>query len=262
MAKEGYGLYLQKGLEVRESFKRVTIVAVIAVVILQVTGSSAWALPTVIDNFTDGDLSATLDSTNTSMDEVQTGLDPAAVIGGRRRVQAMLNYPVEELKQAIVTIDASTGIFQLDTDHDLEFYGLEWGLRSLSDGAAELALNANLWQDTKEEQGFLIRILSASQSTMVGIEVRSGVDEDAIESDFGWVNLPASPTSYSVFADEFLFPDVDLTDVDYISIGEGPMFAGLDITFDEIIWVPEPATLGLLLLGGLALLRNRKHTLS
>ena len=169
----------------RESSKRTAMVTVIAVVILQVTGSSAWALPTVIDNFTDGDLSATLDSTNTSMDEAQTSLAPAAVIGGRRRVQPMLNFPVEELKQAIVTIDASTGIFRLDTDHDLEFYGLEWGLRSLSDGAAELTLNANLWQDIKEEQGFLIRILSASQSTMVGIEVRSGVDEGAIESDFG-----------------------------------------------------------------------------
>ena len=56
------------------------------------------------------------------------------------------------------------------------------------------------------------------------------------------------------------FPDVDFTDVDYVSFtfgGNDPLLKGLDFASGAYFNCPEPATLSLLLLGGLALIRRR-----
>ena len=228
-----------------ENPNRASFLPVIAVIVLAVLGSDVCGLPPseiVIDNFTDGDLSVTLDTTNTWIDEVQTGLDQSAVIGGRREILAWLNEAGDPSKQTTITLDASLGTFRVNSEHELEGYQLHWGLRHLSDGPPELALNADLLEGN-EVGWFEILIESLSQETLVCLEVRSGVNEDAV----GWNSpcgiLPASATPYYLYVRTPFFPDVDFTDVDYIGFGSaGVVSPGLDITLGEIVWIPHSAT--------------------
>ncbi len=211
----------------------------------------------IIDDFSDGDLSLTLNSANSRIENLQTGL--TSVIGGSRQVLSMLDSPIDPLNDATITIDSSAGTFHLSTDHELAMYRLEWGSASLPDAPGQIAvLNADLTTPNKLGY-FLIKVASASMEHTVGFTLLSGVDEGgSFRSNTTFFDLPASATPYSIILDSDLFSTVDFGDIDYIGLGEGPIAPGLDFVLDEIVWVPEPCSLALLGVGGLAVIRRRK----
>ncbi len=211
------------------------------------TVQAAFAEGTVIDDFTEGPLAETLDAGTPGLDVLQEGLDPGGVIGGRRSVNVFLNFPASG--EADVVVDTTAETFSVATTGELENYRLSWGLFHLTQGPASHALNA----DFSALDFIRIEVLAASQPHTAGIQFRSGVNEDSIESTVKFVLIPATATPLFIDVPIPQLPDLDPSDVDYIAIGEGPLGAGFALTLGGIVAIPEPGSLWLAGIGGLLL---------
>jgi hypothetical protein len=210
-----------------------------------------------IDDFSTGPLNVRLDAATSVLNQIQTGLPEYAVIGGRRSHLTQLNSPVPG-EQVTVAIDTVAQTYRIDADGDLENYRLSYGLQALNQGPADQALDADFLGLT----AFRIDVGASATSHRTAISIRSGVNEGSIEAAVAFFTLPASASAYSIKVpfSSFIFGDVDFSDVDYFSIGEGPIAPGFDLTLNHIAAVPEPASMALLSAGtvGVASIRKRQ----
>ena len=68
--------------------------------------------------------------------------------------------------------------------------------------------------------------------------------------------IPSGASSMTVMLSNFT--GIDLTDIDAITVRFDPIPDGQSLVLEEIVVVPEPATLALLALGGVALIRCKR----
>jgi len=190
-----------------------------------------------IDDFSDGSLDVTLG--NFSIFEIQTGL--SNVVGGRRSINVTPIYPVSDDTPIRTILDTSSGIFGINAEGQqiMESYSISYGLRDLSFGSADEALNLDL----TGLDAFKLSIVESSQQYPVNIYIRSGVNENTMQSVTISRNFPFSPTvAHSVRIPFSSFEDrVDVSDIDYISIGAEPsvLLQQFGFVLDNISVVPK-----------------------
>ena len=205
--------------------------------VLVFCGPALGAHRLIIDDFSSGPLSATLTAASTGLFEIQTDLSTDSVIGGQRGHTTLLNFPVPATAQATVTVDEIEGTYRVASNNaGLEAYGLRYGKRTINEAAPSEPLDADFSGLTYLE--FDVR--SSALGHVTGIQLRSGVDEGAIQSAVSFIMLPAKSTPYTVLLNLGNFGSIDLSDIDYLSVGEGPISSGFDFVLDRIAVVPQP----------------------
>lgn len=80
---------------------------------------TAPAFGVIIDDFSVGPMTLVADIDHRVAYELQTGLDPDAVIGGSRIVFLLLDSPSQS-DRAVATVDTTTHTFNVDVDGRLE----------------------------------------------------------------------------------------------------------------------------------------------
>ena len=219
-----------------------------AVVIVGFLTTPAFGV--VIDDFSDGAITLVMDTDNRWIEEQQMGLNPDAVIGGRRHIRLVMNAPHSEGYQTVATVDTATQTFHLNVDANMENWSMQWGANFFDN--PDLALNADLLSDGAN--AFSIDVAANLVYTSQSLGLGSGTNEETWQMDATVVAFPASDTPYSVRIPFSRFSDVNLHDVDYVAFGGGGML-GCDLTLGAIRTVPEPSTLVTLILGLIGIMR-------
>ena len=205
----------------------------------------------IIDDFSVGDITVEVDYDTPSNAIRQTGLDTSTVIGGTRYIGLLLDQGQPgEGGAAIVDTTTQTLRMQATTLGGFETSGVAWA--TFADPGT--ALNADLLADGAN--AFQMDVVSLSDTIPFRLLLRSGFDEGAMKEDSWTVRLPPSDVPYSVQMAFSLFPEVDFTDIDYISLDAStPRFS---LTLDAIRTVPEPSTLAMLILGLIGVWMRRR----
>lgn len=184
----------------------------------------------------------------------EVGLDPSEVVGGNRFAQVTrVSGPNNAVAQTgIGNVAFSAG------SQTTGFFVLGWGTDATGGLSAATALNLDLIAD-----GFDAFLLSASTDvTGIGgtmtITVWSNVGGLAISDSYSRnFTGPADVfQTYSFPVEEFAL--VNLTDVDAIYLRIDAISPGADYTLDFLTTIPEPASMSLLALGAMALIRRRR----
>ena len=116
-------------------------------------------------------------------------------------------------------------------------------------GVNEITFGA--YYDNRPEGDPLIDVGSYTPGTWV--TVRADLDYDTLTADL-WLNGVANATDVPIKPKTWTHPDFGVLVSDRWAIAS----SGGDVYFDDVTLTPEPATLGLLLLGGLVVLRKRR----
>lgn len=204
--------------------------------------------------------------------ERQPGLNPFRVIGGYRDMYIATTSPGQ------ITVDTSGyGALIVEADGFADNLQVHWGNAKglhwypgyhlpadansnfdfATEGVTHLALTVNWASGTNRRP-------EEWNSGRASLTIRSGVGADGRASGGQYFTIPivdsAIRQTYLMPLDRSL---VDLRDVDNISLyaplgGFGPFGLSIDSVLAVQV-VPEPASLGLLSVGGLSLLRRRRH---
>jgi hypothetical protein len=156
-------------------------------------------------------------------------LSTTHVVDGSRRIGAYLT-PLAPTETAEITV--GSGQYHLNGLGKLEYFRISWGIRTLSEGPASLALNENLLANGST--GFRIDVASMPVGRTLSMTLRSGVNEGSITEDFLNVSFPATTSGYTKFVPFQSFPDVDFTNLDYISFGGTLTPTGFEIAIDAV----------------------------
>ena len=205
---------------------------------------AAPAFGVIIDDFSVGPITLVADINRRVPYELQTGLDPDAVIGGNRIVFLVLDSPSQS-DRAVATVDTATHTFRVDVDGRLEAYSIRWG--AIDGTQADLALNADLLSDGSD--AFRIDVMASAVSQTLQFGVKSGVNEGHLRGDGVFLSLPTTNVPFAIHVPFSRFPDIDFRDVDFILFGDTTVPRGQDLTLGGIRTVPEPTTLVISILG-------------
>ena len=214
---------------------------------------TAPAFGVIIDDFSVGPMTLVADIDHRMPYELQTGLDPDAVIGGNRLAFLLLDSPSPS-DRAVATVDTTTHTFRLDVDGRLEGYSIRWG--AINGTQADLALNADLLSDGSD--AFHVDVVANAVSQTLKLSVASGAHEGQYSGDGVFRRLPASNTPFSIRVPFSDLSKIDFHDVDYIGLSWTTVFRGQDLTLGAIRTVPEPSTLVMLILGLLGVWMRRR----
>jgi hypothetical protein len=204
----------------------------------------------VIDDFTEGPLELEAFDNFPGVEEIQTPLAPASVLGGTRRV--WLGGSSSGPESTRLLIDTTAGQLTLTSDVgsfgylDLG-YGSETplGVDLTADGADRFALIVNNVTPGLDRGFFRLAVTSGPEA--------SPTTEFTSWGAGGLWDLPGSGTIELPFGD---FPTTDFTQVQAIQIDIGRFEPGHSLTLGGIMTTPEPTACILLALGA-ALLRRR-----
>ena len=189
----------------------------------------------VIDDFSVGSIALSPTSV-TGETQIQTPLPEANVLGGTRRVYA------GTLASATLEIDANAGRFDFSADSSYGYFELEYGNPT--------PLNVDLLADGADR--FRLSVLDVaiggapSVPVFLDIETASGFSSLPLGADLVALNGPGLLDI--PFADFF---SADFTDVRSVKLRGLRIQQGIELSLGSLTTVPEPGTLGLLMLGAM-----------
>lgn len=197
------------------------------------------SLAVIIDDFEVGPVTVARTDDQVAY-AAQTGLDPAHVIGGARSITVGDNGAATQT----LVIDPDAGSMSFEVGSDTHgYFGIVYGseaspleLDLLADGARALALDVEPGANR-----VIVRVYSANGSRSFS------------QNDGATFSLPDGRTR-TVFAFDALLPDVDLSNVERISISGGRVFPGSSLTVHRLATVPEPSVLLLAVIAGVTVI--------
>lgn len=219
----------------RTTFRNTCIVASAACVIAVVPAAHG---DIIVDDFSSGDFTETISGGLTSAEQTGT------MVGGVRFAGQFVNAnPFDN----VLTTSVGGGVYSFAAGEGV----VAGALLGYGSGSSAGALDLDVSGETQFEVQFG-GSLTSSFPTILSFGSSSGVQ--AVEAMF-----EAGSTSYVL--DLTSLGDVDLTDVDSISLGPNPGFGepGLNFTIDRIAFVPAPGAVALFGLAGLSGARRRRR---
>ena len=232
------------------------------------TASAAFGAVIIIDDFENPAAVVTMASYEVGSADpdpqvgFHSGLPPASTIGGRR------DWQLDYIGGGGDGEQARARIVGTSPDQFLSFSN-EGNIQSelmLTYGAA-----GNLDADFSSQAGLELYVRYADQASYVFVEVISNAETT---SDYAFASylIPADANPQMIFIPGADFPGIDGSDIDWIQFtfglatpvvdprAERSYVPGLDLQIDQITSsdIPEPCTMSLLALGGLALLTRRR----
>lgn len=191
----------------------------------------------VIDDFTQGGFSL-LQGTNFAGNTLfQTGLNPAATLGGARSVYVGSVGPLGSLPLASASIDPSKGRFHFTANTGLGYFKLDW--RSVT------PLNINLTGNNRFQIEFVdttpnvpfnlfdLRVKSAG--TWFSYEIANDFSQALGGNTFGTLSIPFSK-----------FAGVNFSEVQAIELDAARVPQGFHLVIDSFTAVPEPSVAALM----------------
>lgn len=199
----------------------------------------------VLDDFTQGGLTA-LQATNYSGKTVQqSGLPPAFTLGGERSVY------VGSTALATVSIDPIKGRYHFTADTGYGYFSLGWG--SVTPLNLNLASGNNGFQfdfvDTTPNMTFSLSVKSAG--TWVNYFLGYDLAQALGGKTFGTLTIPFSK-----------FAGANFAAVQAIELGAARVRQGFQLGIDSVSVVPEPAVGALLIIAPVLLPACRKRPCS
>jgi hypothetical protein len=213
---------------------RVVICSLISGVGMILSSQRASAL--VIDDFTQGGF-AMLQGTNFAGSTLlQTGLNPAATLGGTRSVYV---GPLGALPLASASIDPVKGRFHFTANTGLGYFKLDWG------GVTPLNVNLtgnNRFQiefvDTTPNVAFdLFNLRVKSANSWFSYEIGSDLASALNGNSFGTLSIPFSK-----------FAGANFAEVQAIELDAARVPQNFHLVIDSFTAVPEPAVAALLVI--------------
>jgi len=221
-----------------------TLVILTAVSIILALGGPLQAV-VIIDDFEVGsiDIRDTDTAVNVRATRNELGLDTSHVVGGRRFTQANLRGGAGgSYADADLVTDGLPGVsddgIQYALDGSSAIFDTEYFPSSL---------------DLSAESQFLVSLSTVDAQMDLWCNIVTNSGEPSEVEDFVTKTVSAAGTVPFLITE---FSGLDFEDVDFIQVRVTANTSGLWV-IDDIRAVPEPATLSLLTLGGLALLRRR-----
>ena len=231
--------------------------AVIAVTLLSVTMSTAFSAPVMIDDFEDGFMNLIVDDGylhSPTESRIESGL--SGVIGDWRSSSVAWDEGLEDITLRINY--RNNGVFSLAEASDTR------GHASLSYGLGG-PMDADL-TDTGTNGVLVLTFLTADLagtlqvdlSTLQGDQGKSTWTGPMPSGVFDTLTKMIIPLTGPGWTDNAALGAADRTSIDQIDIMLSGVSNGDYVIADIYTDVPEPATMGLMAMGGLALLRKRR----
>jgi hypothetical protein len=189
----------------------------------------------VIDDFSTGPF--TIVGTNTTVDQTQSGLDPAHVVGGSR----FISFRSFAVPPSALTLDDQAGTLHMSPGNCCSYLSLRYG-------SAGNPLQLDLTADGSDR--FLVTFADISEqipSSVPSIVVRD--HQNRMVPIIGGGTLPNPPVGrFSVAVPFTQFSNFDLTNIQSIEIAVSRYSGGRTFTLDSIATVPEPSSVVSLLI--------------